>query len=361
MNLILYILMIVTGFLGCLHELMFNRNNWYLLFASVVFFVLTMCSCVGSFSDITDLASYIDFFIDGNETYFEPGYVWLTSGANYLFGNSPYVLLTTVNIWDVSMIIFAAWLCHKLSDNYVQEKAEMITFFPATLFFIVSIYWGSFFGSTVLRFGMAATLLYSACVFSIYHKPLYAIVVSLAAMLFHLSAIIFLLAVILISFIKDLSFRQYTIWFFVVLVFDVVLYTTQIYTTSFIDKLFETITDIEMMSHYTEYSSNEGENYFSTQYLSYHLFGFLMLFGNLNNSQYNRTVMFYFVGLTIGCFFQSAIIVMRVQWLFLTMIVLVAYFFLKDDKFSLEVKLLTIGGFVLIQSVMALRVLGWHV
>jgi hypothetical protein len=86
-----------------------------------------------------------------------------------------------------------------------------------------------------------------------------------------------------------------------------------------------------------------------------------MLFGNLNNSQYNRTVMFYFVGLTIGCFFQSAIIVMRVQWLFLTMIVLVVYFFLKDGKFSLEVKLLTIGGYFLIQSVMALRVLGWHV
>ena len=86
-----------------------------------------------------------------------------------------------------------------------------------------------------------------------------------------------------------------------------------------------------------------------------------MLWGNLEDKRYNRAVMLYFIGLSLGTLFQTTIIVMRIQWMFLPMVVFVLYYYLRDNQQEEVKKQIVLVSYCFIQSIMALRYLGWHV
>lgn len=361
MNLLLYIIMAVLGLAGTLHELLFKRTAYTLLGAVLLLYVVTMCSRIGySNPEVADLNGYIEFFQDANESYFEPGYVFVTDLTRWVFGNSPYVLLSMVSLWIISFVMLAGWIVCKLPRQSLTDL-ESIAFYPTCLFFVFSLYWGSHFGSETLRIGMATSLLFCSCALAINHRTSWAFLFALFAILFHTTAIIFALFVLILSVIPDLDIKQFSIWFVIMLILDVLFNISSSYTLPYISQLFETIEEVEMLTHYSEYSTQESDSYFNTQYLTYHLFGLAMIFGDLSDTRYNKAVKFYFVGLAMGTIFQSILVAMRIQWLFLAMIAFVLYFFVTNEKFLLSIRISVLTLFAVIQQIMLLRVLGWHI
>lgn len=359
MNLLLYFMMALTGFAGTLHELLFKRTAYVLFTVTLLLYLVTMCSRVGySNPEVADLNGYIEFFQDANESYFEVGYVFMTDLTRSVFGNSPYVLLVMVSLWIISFVMLAGWMVCKLPR---QSMTDSIAFYPTCLFFVFSLYWGSHFGSETLRIGMATSLLFCSCALAINHRTLLAFLFALLAILFHTTAIIFALVVLILSVIPDLNTKQFSIWFVVMLILDVLFYFSSSYTLPYISQLFEVIEEVEMLTHYSEYSTQESDSYFNTQYMTYHIFGFAMIFGDLSDTRYNKAVKFYFVGLAMGTIFQSILVAMRIQWLFLAMIAFVLYFFITNEKFLLSIRISILSLFALIQQIMLLRVLGWHI
>lgn len=362
MNLFFYLLMVASGFIGTLHELLYKRTNYYLLGSVLVLYVITMCSRIG-FSDPekSDLNSYLEFFEDAEETYFELGYLFITNIARNIFGKSPYVLISTVDIWIIAFVMLAAWLSGRQFKHVIdREEDDDVFFYPTCFFFIFSLYWGSHFGSETLRIGMATSLLYCSCALAVNSKMLSAFIIALVTVLFHTSAIVFAIFVLVLYIVPNLNLKWFSFVFTVLLILDVLLNIFNSYSIPYVSQLFEMMSEIDEMTHYAAYSTQEASSYFDTQYLTYHILGFAMLFGDLSDSRYNKAVQFYYVGLAFGTFFQSILVVMRLQWLFLAMVVLVLYYFVINDRYSLPVRLSVLSVFSVIQQIMLLRVLGWH-
>lgn len=360
MNLLFYLAMSATGCLGALHELLYKRTNWTLLGVTILLFVVTMCSRIGYSPESSDFDIYIGFFQLSEETYFEPGYVFYTDVLRELLGKYDYVLVAGVALWLVGFTILAFWLCDRLDQPKDVARASGETFFPACMFFLISLYWGSFFGAETFRVGMATVILYSACALAIHNKTGWAFLVAALAVLFHYTAALFAVVILILAFVKDLNRKQYLYWFGVMLVLDVVLYRAQAFTASLVNQLFSMIEELEFLEHFTSYGKEEAQAYFTTQYLSYHLFALLMLLGDLSDSRYNKAVKIYYVGLGMGTLFQSVYAAMRIQWLFLAMIAFVLYYFVKDERYELRLKLPLLGAFAVLQQIMVLRVIGWH-
>ena len=362
MNLLLYLSMAAVGYIGTLHELLYGRTNKGLLFATVSLFILTVCSRIGYCTIGDDLFTYIDYFQQPGEIYFEPGYLFVTDIINVLLGSAPEVLVVTVSMWIVCFFALACLICTWFDDQYESYNSEIFcTCYLNSMLFFMVLYWGCFFAAETLRVGMAISLLYCSCALMINKKVLYAILLSLVAVLFHYSSAFFTLCLILMFFLKNISKTQYLCWFFILFAVDVVVGLLHSVSLPGIDQLFEMMSNIDMLVHYTSYEDRDRLVYMNTQYFTYHILGFLLIFGNLDDERYNKVVSIYFIGLTLGTVFQSIEVGIRIQWLFLSMIVFAFYYYLRDEKYSFIVKNTFIGLYAIVQQIMLLRVLGWHV
>ena len=357
MNLVLYMSMVVSGYLGALYEQMFSRSNRWFLAATALLFVLTTSSRLGNSFDYSDLTIYIQYFIDNNEAYFEPGYVFLTDSIRFVFGDNPLALMVFVALWVVAAVLLSDVICTKCQKGGQDE----VSFFPSTLLLAVILYWGCIFACEGLRNGLAISIMLCASALAINERTGYAALLSVLAILFHYSAILFLPGILVLRVVKQINRDIYLYWFVLLFVLDIILTAVYTFQIPYISDFFELMDEWEMLSRYDAYNEEEAGSYFSTQYVTYHLFALLMLFGNLNDKRYNRAVMIYFIGLSFGTLFSSLIIVMRIQWLYLSMVVFSLYYFLRDKDMDILKKQTVLCGYTLIEAVMILRYLGWHV
>lgn len=355
MNIILYLLMIIVGFLGTVREL--NRKSSNRLFALLILlFVSTAISRVGHSSDISDLTSYINYFLDDNNAYFEPVYVFLTDSIKLLFGYNPYMLIATVSLWIVLFVCLSERICSSLYST--EGAAER---YKNTFFLIFCAYWGCCFACEGLRNGMGVSLLFCAIACEINDKHVWAIIACLLAFFVHMSSLVLLPGIIvLLLFKRKISAKVYVVWILALIGVDLLLAISPNVNIPIVSNIFGTIEQIEVLSHYESYEDEKAGSYLSTQYVTYHLFGLLMILGNLKDIKYNRAVLLYFIGLTLGSIFQTSIIVMRIQWLYLSIVVFVLYYFCRSNSFSFDRKIVFLLGYVLIQSIMVLRYLGWY-
>lgn len=360
MNLILYLLLILLGYIGVVYELKNRRScNMLLVFLTFIFFLLAIDKVWRNY-DLGDLDYYIEYFLTDQDKYFEPGYVCYTNVIKLLFGYNEYALVGCGVLWVVIFVYIASRI-----NSYYLSKCDFTSNFydlkyssyTLCLLFFVIPYWGCFFTWQTIRIGMAITLLYCSTAFFVNHKLVYSMLFAIVAFSFHYSCIIFIVTVLLLYFLKKSSIRFYLLWFFAVLF----LRLSSSLLTSVVG-LIESLVEFETFSHYQEYVEPDlvGGG-FSPQDIAYHLFGLLMIKGNLGDERYNKTVSLYYCGLTLGALLGFTSISMRVQWLYYAMIVFSLYYFVLDKSFKLKLKLLVLVGYTLIEQVMALRQFGFYV
>lgn len=358
MNLVLYLAMVVAGYLGALYEQMFNRSSKWLLGTTIILFVLTACSRLGYSYSYSDLTEYVHYFLDDNDVYFEPGYVFLTDSIKFIFGDEPLVLISFIALWVVAAVLLSDLICTR---QYGWDDQREVSLYPSTLILVVILYWGCSFACEGLRNGLAISLLFCASSLAINGREGYATLICLSALLFHYSVFLFLPGILVLWMIKQLSRDVYVSWFVILILLDIIIATLFTFQIPYVSDIFDLLGEIEMLSRFDKYNNEVAGSYFSTQYVTYHLFGLLMLLGDLNDKKYNRAVMIYYIGLTLGTLFSTSIIVMRIQWLYLSMVVFVLYYFLRDQKWELWKRQSVLASYMLIESVMVLRYLGWHV
>ena len=136
MNLILYVMMVVTGGLGCVCEMLYGRTNRLLLLLTGLLFVLTACSRIENAYDYSDLVHYIDFFMADNDAYFEPGYVFLTDTIKWIVGYRPVVLIVFISVWVFLIALYAEKIC---SHYLNRENDTEIVCFPSTFLLLHSL------------------------------------------------------------------------------------------------------------------------------------------------------------------------------------------------------------------------------
>ena len=358
MNLFLYVMMVGTGGFGCAYEMLFGKTNRWLLFSTGFLFVLTACSRIGNAFDYSDLVQYILYFMEDNDAYFEPGYVFLTDVIKWTVGYHPVALVAFISLWVFMLALLSETICSRYMG--IDEEMEC-SYYPSTFFLLIIVYWGCCFSCEVLRNGLAIPLIFCAAAFLINEKYWMALLITAFAVLFHYSSVIFIPGIIIMAAIRELKKDWFLYWFFTLIVLDIVISFFFSFAIPIVSGLFDMMEELEELSHFNAYKNAEVEGYFTTQYITYHAFGLLMLLGNLEDKRYNSAVMLYFIGLSLGTLFQTTIIVMRIQWMFLPMVVFVLYYYLRDNQQEEVKKQIVLVSYCFIQSIMALRYLGWHV
>jgi len=345
--------MVSLGYLGVIDELKYKREKKGIIITFILLFFFMAYLRLSTKTDLGDLSGYINYFMDDDDSYFEPGYTFYTHVIKYLFGYSSHALVLGVAIWVVVFVSWASTICTKYINEEGQDSFPSYTNYTLCLLFFVSIYWGSFFVLQTLRIGMAMSLLYCAAAYAINGRKVPAYVITGVAMLFHTSCILFFVGLVVLSLNKTLNSLSYLLWFIAIIFARLIFANTQL-IASYVESIVQTH---DIFVHYEEYVgyAKYGEAHFSPQTIAYHVFGLFMLKGNLNNPYFNRSVMLYYLGLTIGSFFQFTSISMRMQWIYLNMVVFSLYYFCIDRYFSHSSKIIIISGYTIIELVMLLR------
>lgn len=415
MNLILYSMFVFGGFFLVWKELAKKRSNSLYVIPLVLLFLFTLCSRIGHDQDYNDLNAYVSYFLNDDDKYFEPGYLVFTSIIKGVFGYSPFALVFFVGLFDVGFLFLAYRLLtnrrnasvavdpnkRKYSfSNTIKRwivsgrlvvrrrirkrkrtvpgrrfvvrrrisrtrrglptRGSLYGFLP--LFFVYALYWGTSFGCEVIRLGMALCVLFCAMAAVISNRPWLALVFFPLAFTFQYTSLGLIVAVLFFLFFKEP--KTGTLWTILVLgmVIDQ-LFVWGIFSTSLSGYLLDKVLSTgDAFTHYGAYSGMDSSfSARSLQYWAYHLFGALMLFGNMADRRYNRAVTIYIMGLFAGTLLNGSIFSMRFQWLYLPVIVFVLYYFLQDFHFSFKTKLSVVSFYSLIEVVMAVRYLGVYV
>lgn len=353
MNLIFFVLLSLLGWITTKYELAGKRVSGIIFLFFYTLFVFTVCSRIGhSPASTGDLPVYLDRFKDGEEAYFEIGYVCFMNLVKFVFGNNVYIYVALIAVLLLTSVHYSVLLCKKYLSSSMCFGTMMILF-------VFSLYWGVFL-CDVIRLGMAMSFIIIACALTINEKYISAIFSSLLAMLFHTSSVIFVVGVLFLMVKKDVGGKFLKYWFFIMLIFDVIVV---LFNVAFVNvgHFFDTISQYEMLSHYGNYSEDEVGPYFSTQYVTYHIIGYFMMKGNLSNLKYKRAVILYYIGLLMGSLFQFTVIYMRIQWIFLPMVIFVIYYYCNDSTIRFKKKVTVVSVFALLQQIMIVRQFGLYI
>lgn len=363
MEILLYLLMFMIGYVGMVIILHNNDIHRYFIYAFVLCFVLLANFHIDGAAELKDLEFYIHYYVHDYDSYFEIGYVLLTRIVKFFFGHNPYVFISIFALLIFLLVVAAARIC-----SFYLEKDEA-TYLPMNnlsrsfcLFYFVCFYWGCFFVSMTLRVGLATAMLYSATAFAINKKMFYCYLVAAASVFFHSSCIVYILGVSVLLFVKNVTAKQFYIWFSIIVISRFVLG----YAFPLGKLLLNLVMNFDIFSHYFEYiltpQSSEAVSYApSLQDLLYCIIGFLMIKGNLSNRTYNRSVVIYFMGLTMGMIFQGSSISMRLQWIFLSMMIFPLLLFFLDRNYSMKTKLAVVFSYAVLEQIMAIRQFGWFI
>lgn len=360
MEILLYVLMCIVGFIGVAKELNTTRSNSGFYYTFLILFLIIACIRLDSKMELGDINYYIDYFEDDVTSYFEPGYIYFTKAIKFIFGFNPYILIASASVW---IFVFCN-LASKICSNYIPKDLDYLlsnqkTSFYISLTYFVCVYWGCYFAWQTLRIGLATSIMLCSSAFFINNKIKHSVVLALFSILFHTSCVIFAAGIFILSVLKPLKCNAFLCWIIIIII-------TRIVTVdlSAVINVVGTLGDVETLERFAAYSDPERFNelgFFGAQNIFYHVSAFLMLKGDLKDPRFNKAVLLYYFGLTLGVLFQYSEITMRIQSLFLTMIVFVLYYFSIDKHFKLKTKLLIIFAYTIVEMGFAIRQFGWYI
>lgn len=357
--------MFLLGYVCTIRELSHKQNKGVYRILFFALFVLTAVSRVSHSYDYSDLTNYIDYFQSGNLAYFEIGYIWLTDLIENNIGTNGAHLVSVVSIWTFFFASLSVIL-NKLEDSKsflaipksVIHGNLMSGYFAQV--FMFSVYWGLAYAAEGLRNGLATSLLLCSASLCISGYIAVSLIPIFIATLFHSSAIAFLIVPICFLFVKNNLTKSILLkWFIILMVFDVIMQVTGLFNAT---DIFSRIVGIDLAAaeRLLVYEDSDVGNYFSTQYITYHLIGYIMLLGPLDEKRYNKSVLIFFVGLTMGSLFQTTAIVMRIQWLFLVMSIFAIYYMGQSQRVRKKTKAMVITVLSIVQAIMIIRYLGCY-
>lgn len=370
MSLYLFLIFYITSLIGAVREINGYKTNFIFRLLFLLFFIAVCISRVGHSYPYSDLTYYIDYFLEGNYVYFEPGYVWITTYVSELFGATGANLVAIAALWVLVWISISIIIIEN-RQNVPYIRFDKSIFFKrykigegkrksmfCVFFVLFTTYWGFAFASEGLRTGMAVSMLICSSSMILNGYGLFSLIPALLALLFHTSSLIFIPILIVLFCIKKMpSQRIFCYWICSLILSDVVI---QVFDLFNVDSLFNhlSLIDLDAINHFTAYEDSEVGGYFSTQYITYHIIGLLMLRGDFSDQKYSRSVFLYFWGLTMGTIFQTTAIVMRIQWLFLVMNIYAITYMILSNKIKKYSKIVTVLLLTVIQSIMIVRYLG---
>lgn len=208
---------------------------------------------------------------------------------------------------------------------------------------------------------MATALLYLSTALFFANKRMTAVIVGAFAISFHYSTVIYIaVVIILFLFVKRLS-RKFFLTIFVLIVGYEIL-SIDVFNVS--GTLLQVL-EADYFSHYaTALDVTEdlalGGFRLNPQNIFYHLIGIVVLYGDLKNTNYNKAVQIYYVGLLLGALFSFTPLAMRMQWLFFSQICWIIYFFVADSHFSSSKKINILLIYSVTQIVLIFRQFGGY-
>lgn len=372
MNLILVCMMFLVGMIGSFLEIFKKKSYLIIQWLFILLFVLCILSRTKFDYKYTDFTIYVKSFITGNNLYFEEGYVKYCELIKKIFGNNgkAFILFNAcfmmiilscairilnvgINGGGINKFGIKDFVFKSLSTNYISS-----------VLFAFTAYWGCVFAGMTIRQGLGITISILAFSFILVDKKIAGLILLLLSTQFHNSMYIIIPVVFLMLILKKYPSRKFFCWWILLLILsDIIINMTSIFSLDFFTNILNKYSNFLPVTRFFIYSGNQSEiNYFSTQYIFYHVMAILMLCMDFKDIFVCKSVFLYYIGLTLGTIFSKTIIVMRMEWVFLPMIIFSIYFYIRDNEYiSNQVKFISLSGFALLQMIMALRLLGVYI
>ena len=379
MNIALVWILFIIGLTGTALELLGKRSSLLLQLLYIVSFTLCAISrilSVDATKDTPDLAAYLKYYLTYDNAYFEKGYVAFCNIVRWIAGTNSIALVFSSTIWIILFFALTVSILNKqyfsaaLEKTINEKRAKQIFILPknhvnyfSTMLFLFCAYWGICYSAEIIRQGMSNVLLSLALAFILNNQWLFSFFSFLIALNFHRSSIMFFPALLLILVLKKYPSRKsFYVWFAILLCADIIIQNTALLDIEFFVKILGCFQGNPYVSRFFEYINTDAGNYFTTQYITYHFFALLMLQGDFETGNRKKIALIYYMGLTFGTLLQKSVIYMRIQWVYLPVVILALYYYIKDDRTQSDrVKFGIATAYSALQTVMAVRYLGGYI
>lgn len=373
MNIYLFAALFLTGAAGTIYEFRHKKTNYCIAGIFCILFVATAVSRVYRVNELraySDMAYYLKCYSEGNSSYFALGYRVL-SKALYMLHCNEYVLIGVI----ASLNILCIWLAYDRLVRYRRKHAKETGAFLCAVLFTYSMYWGFLFATEGIRQGMAITICILSIAFMLNEEVAASLIAFVIACLFHKSILLAVAILILIRFRKKkLARKNYLIWMISLIIIDFIFAVIRVNVgdpvTSLMSVIVQGISSLyapasRILAYFAnQQTQNTLFGYMTTQYIFYNMVAIWLVSGDIEDELLNRSVLIYFIGLTIGTFFRGFIAVIRLQWVFMgiTTIAIYAYLSVKavswwNNKYIKYTSVILYCGW---QSVMILRYFGMY-
>lgn len=359
-NLLLYIAVVFTGFLGAYLEIFKKKRNVFHLLLFFILFYFAATSRIDHTYDYSDFEHYIDYFLSDNDAYFEPGYVFITS---LIKENLGYIPLYYVSFFFLLIAMGTIIIERLLHVQYCQlyginSKSFNYLF---TFLCIYCVYTGMSACCESPRPGLASTIMIISVTLALGRKWLPSLIILFLSATIHTQTLIILPGFLLLYFIDTISLKILKLWFVILVVLGLLVGGFKIFDFSVLNYLINVLDGYSDASHYEAYLTASEESFLSTQWITKHVIALLLLFGNQTNKLYNRATVLYYLGLTIGAIMSASSIFLRFEGVYRSSYLLAFYLFLRDNSFKKSQRLLFLMIFLPYYGIMLLRWLGTYI
>lgn len=358
-NLLLYVAMLITGYFGAIREIRYKKHSILHIALFIILFYLAVISRIGHAYLYSDFQHYIDYFLWDNDAYFEPGYVLVTHLIKKYLGYEPIYLVSTIFFL---ILIFSFAIVYNLNYQYRLFKENNKNYFNYIFIFfsIWSVYHGFSVCAEGLRPGLAITILCLGMVFALNRKWIPSLMILALATFMHTQSVIFIPGLFLLYFVDKVSKKTLYYWFAANVITGILIGMLKLFDFTILEYLFNLVDRHSDASHYEGYLSATENSFLSSQWITKQLVAFLLLFGNHSNKLYNRATILYYFGLSMAAIFSASTIFLRFEGVYIRTFLFAFFYFLLDEKFSSNKRILVLSVFIPYYGIMLVRWLGWY-
>lgn len=372
MNLILVCMMFLVGMIGSFLEIFKKKSYLIIQWLFILLFVLCILSRIGHSAVYSDFSVYLRTFVTGNNLYFESGYLKYCDVIKRILGdnekvfvvvNASFIMIIICNAIRVLNVGIDGEEVNKFGIKEYIFSRKSVNYISSVLFAFTA-YWGIVFAGEGIRQGIGITIAILAIALIMVDKIFLGLILLIISIQFHNSMYIVFPIILIMLLIKRYPSKKFFMgWFILLIIFDIIINMTPLLNVDFLNNILNKYSNLAPISRFFIYSNTQAEmNYFSTQYIFYHILAILILRLDFKNKFVCKSVFLYYIGLSLGTIFSKTIIVMRIEWVFLPMIFFSSYFFLRENKqISDKNKFVVLSGYSLLQIIMVLRYLGMYV
>lgn len=342
------------------------------------FFIIPFVALVAFRSlDVPDTVFYLNYYLLEDTDFlhfvdygYEFGFQILTKLVKSIAGENYQLYFAVITLINSILIVNAVKRIDKInqkefrlaSESDVFQSTEHRHFFSIILLTLYVAYFGLYFNSIILRVGIAFSLIVFAVSYAlkIDKKPVDYIVVFLfvlLSVLFHTTAILGFIIVLIIFFSKKQSFKFYVILLFAIAVFYFLNITSRlggvVFNVIISLNAFTLLSD--KLSNYAGSQSLFAAEGISMKFVFYWFMSFVLLFNDNQSKLYYKLFNVYIIGLAVFAILRSVLLVERVTDYFLLFSFILFYLYLirqKSIKFWIYYIMI-----VLLQVIFVLRII----